>query len=41
MNLGPYTLFDIIDVGQGNIFQVTEIVFDIEAILNHTLKVII
>ena len=38
MNLGPYTLFDIIDTGQGNIFQVTEIVFDIEAILNHTLN---
>ena len=37
MYLGPYTLFDIIDTGEGELFQVTEIVFDIEARLNHTL----
>ena len=36
MNLGPYTLFDIIDTGEGELFQVTEIVYDIEARLNHT-----
>lgn len=36
MNLGPYTLFDIIDTGEGELFQVTKIVFDIEARLNHT-----
>ena len=38
MYLGPYTLFDIIDTGEGELFQVTEIVFDIEARLNHTLN---
>ena len=37
MYLGPYTLFDIIDTGEGKLFQVTKIVFDIEARLNHTL----
>ena len=36
MYLGPYTLFDIIDTGEGKLFQVTKIVFDIEARLNHT-----
>ena len=36
MNLGPYTLFDIIDTGEGKLFQVTKIVFDLEARLNHT-----
>tara|TARA_B110001454_G_scaffold50895_1_gene49902 strand:- start:169 stop:798 length:630 start_codon:yes stop_codon:yes gene_type:complete len=37
MYLGPYTLFDIIDTGEGKLFQVTKIVFDIEARLNQTL----
>tara|TARA_B110000116_G_C16769073_1_gene552367 strand:+ start:95 stop:724 length:630 start_codon:yes stop_codon:yes gene_type:complete len=36
MYLGPYTLFDIIDTGEGKLFQVTKIVFDIEARLNQT-----
>ena len=38
MYLGPYTLFDIIDTGEGELLQVTEIIFDIEARLNHTLN---
>jgi len=37
MNLGPYTLFDIIDTGVKELFQITEIIYDIEAKLNHTL----
>ena len=38
MFLRPYTLFDIIDTGEGELLQVTEIIFDIEARLNHTLN---
>ena len=37
MNLGPYTLFDIIDTGVKELFQVTEIDYDIEEPLNHSL----
>ena len=36
MNLGPYTLFDIIDTGVKELFQVTEIDYDIEEPLNHS-----
>ena len=37
MNLGPYTLFDIINAGKVKLFQITKISYDIEAKLNHTL----
>ena len=36
MNLGPYELFEIIDTGEVELFRVTKIVYDIEAMLNHT-----
>ena len=37
MNLGPYTLFDIINAGKEKLFQITKISYDIEEKLNHTL----
>ena len=37
MNLEPYRLFDIINAGRVELFQITEIIYDIEAKLNNTL----
>ena len=37
MNLGPYTLFDIIDAGGVQLLQVTDIILNIEKKLNHVL----
>ena len=38
MFLGPYTLFDIINLGTIKRLQVTKITFDLELKLNHTMK---